>query len=298
MSSWNDLYEELRTHDSVHDIIRRKYIRKLSDLTQRNVIVYYSSWLTKPQFSLGTIINDEDKNGFMATIKGLDKTKGLDLVLHTQGGDTAATESLVDYLKACFTDIRAIIPQIAMSGGTMIACACKSIVMGKQSSLGPIDPQFGGIPAHAILEEFDRAVKEITVDPAQIPVWQVLLSKYSPALLGECRKAVDWSVEMVRKWLAEGMLRTESAKIDAVITELTDHALTKSHARHLSAQKCKDIGLKIEMMEDSQPLQDAILAVHHAIMLTFAQTPTIKIIENQNSRAYINASGIINESDD
>ena len=38
-------------------------------------------------------------------------------------------------------DIRAIIPQTSMSGGTMIACSCKEILMGKHSSLGPVDPQ-------------------------------------------------------------------------------------------------------------------------------------------------------------
>ena len=39
------------------------------------------------------------------------------------------------------TDIRAIVPQLALSAGTMVALACKEIIMGKHSSLGPIDPQ-------------------------------------------------------------------------------------------------------------------------------------------------------------
>jgi ClpP class serine protease len=75
----------------------------------------------------------------------MDRSKGLDLILHTPGGDMAATESLVDYLRQMFgKDIRAIVPQIAMSGGTMIALAWKEILMGKHSNLGPIDPQFSG----------------------------------------------------------------------------------------------------------------------------------------------------------
>ena len=79
----------------------------------------------------------------MTVVHKLDKQKGLDLILHTPGGETAATESLVDYLRSIFgTDIRAVIPQIAMSAGTTIACACKEIVMGKHSSLWPIDPMF------------------------------------------------------------------------------------------------------------------------------------------------------------
>ncbi len=63
------------------------------------------------------------------------------MILHTPGGDIAATESIVDYLYCMFDkDIRVIVPQISMSAGTMIALASKEIVMGKHSNLGPIDP--------------------------------------------------------------------------------------------------------------------------------------------------------------
>jgi len=43
----------------------------------------------------------------MSACNGLeDRSKGLDLILHTPGGDIAATESLVDYLHKMFDDIR------------------------------------------------------------------------------------------------------------------------------------------------------------------------------------------------
>ena len=114
----------------------------------------------------------------MTAVHQLDRSKGLDLILHTPGGETAATESLVDYLYSMFgTNIRAIVPQIALSAGTMIACACREILMGKHSSLGPIDPQFGNIPAHGIIEEFKRAHAEIKADPSKIPVWQPIIAK-------------------------------------------------------------------------------------------------------------------------
>ncbi len=116
-----------------------------------------SGWLEKAhlvaQGLTGTEVNDSDKNGFMATIHQLDRTKGLDLVLHTPGGNVAATESLVDYLRAMFgSDIRAIVPQLAMSAGTMIALASKQIVMGQHSSLGPIDPSLVSMTrVHALI---------------------------------------------------------------------------------------------------------------------------------------------------
>jgi ClpP class serine protease len=101
MPNWNDLLDELKEAGSTHDIIRRKYLQKLSKLTKRNVIVYYSGWLQKPGLP-GAGINDSDKVGFMTTIHGLNREMGLDLILHTPGGESAATESIVDYLKSMF----------------------------------------------------------------------------------------------------------------------------------------------------------------------------------------------------
>lgn len=300
MPSWNDILNEIRAAGSTHDIIRRKYLNKLHQITGRNIIVYYSGWLQKGQLlrrEPGAFsINDEDKNAFMSTIYGLDRSKGLDLILHTPGGDIAATESLVDYLRAMFgTNIRAIVPQIAMSAGTMVACACKEIIMGKHSSIGPIDPLFNGIPAHGIIEEFNRAYKEIKCDPAKIPLWQPIIAKYSPTLIGECEKAIKWSTDLVKSWLITGMFNGEEdseRKAEKVIQELGDHALTLSHARHISLERAREIGLKVSALEDNEELQDAVLSVHHACMLTLDGTPSMKIIENHLGVAVIKMSTI------
>jgi len=290
MPSWHSILEEIRKRGGTHDIVRREYLGKLQELTGRNVIVYYSGWLQKPGLS-GVHVNDADKNGLMTAVHQLDRSKGLDLLLHTPGGETAATESLVDYLHSLFgTNIRAVVPQIALSAGTMIACAADEILMGKHSSLGPIDPQFGNIPAHGIIEEFRRAHSEIKADPSTIPVWQPIIAKYAPTLIGECEKAIKWSVDMTRDWLLRGMLRNEpdaQQKAAAILAELADHALTLSHARHLSAAKCRSLGLKVTMLEENQQLQEAVLSVHHALIHTLSSTGAYKIIENHLGVAFI-----------
>ena len=289
MANWNEILNEIKASGSTHDVIRRKYLENLHQVTGRNVIIYYSGWLQK-QGLPGTEINDADKNGFMNAIHNLDRAKGLDIVLHTPGGETAATESLVDYLRSMFgTDVRAIVPQLALSGGTMIACACKEIVMGKQSSLGPIDPQFRGLPAHGVVEEFRRAHEEIRTDPSKAAVWQPIIAKYQPTLIGECEKSIEWSNEMVKEWLLTGMLegREDAEEVaDNIIAELGDHALTKSHARHLSFSRCSQIGLNAVALEDNPDLQDAVLSVHHACIHTLSATGAYKIIENHRGVAF------------
>lgn len=295
MPTWKDLLEETGSLGSVHDVVRRRYLKNLAEVTGRNVVAYYSGWLQKEHLTQGGIgrfdITDADKNGFMAAFHQLDRSKGLDLLLHTPGGETAATESLVDYLRAMFgTDIRAIVPQLAMSAGTMISCACKEILMGKHSSLGPIDPQIGGVAAHGVIEEFRQAQAEIKADPSRIPVWQPIIAKYAPTLIGECDKAIKWGNEMVKDWLMTGMFAGETdpeVKAERVISELGDHALTKSHARHISLKRAQDIGLKVSALEANQNVQDAVLSVHHAYIQTLGVSSVAKIIENHNGIAFI-----------
>jgi ATP-dependent protease ClpP protease subunit len=291
MPNWNQILNEVTAAGSTYDVIRRRYLAKLHEKTGRNIIAYYSGWLQKKDVQ-GVEINDEDKNGLMTVIHQLDRSLGLDLLLHTPGGETAATESIVHYLRSMFgTNMRAIVPQLAMSGGTMIACACREILMGKPSSLGPIDPHFSGIPAHGVLEEFKRAVEEVKEDPGKIPIWQAIVAKYSPSFLGECQKAIDWSNEMTQEWLKTGMFLGESdasEKAAKAVKELSDHAITKSHSRHLHLERCKEeFGLKIIALEDDQDLQEKVLSVHHACMLTLSSTTACKLIENHNGVAFI-----------
>jgi ClpP class serine protease len=295
MPNWNDILAETTRSGSTHDMVRRQYLKKLATKTKRNVIIYYSGWLQKSdlyrQQPWEFMLNDADKNGLMATIHQMDRSKGLDLLLHTPGGDMAATESLVDYLRQMFgNDIRAIVPQIAMSGGTMIALACIEIVMGKHSNLGPIDPQFGGVAAHAIKEEFERAWREVQAAPGTAPIWQVVLSKYGPSQISESLKVIAWADQMTKQWLTTGMFNGDAdaaTKADKVVQELGDHAITMSHARHISMEAAKDLGLKIVELEKDQALQDAVLSVHHACIITFSSTPATKIIENDRGIASI-----------
>lgn len=292
MPGWGEVLKEICTCqiENPLDFVRRKYLKELSEYTGRNVIAYYSGWLQHPGLN-NTSINDDDKNSLMATIHQIDRTKGLDLILHTPGGDTAATESLVNYIRAMFNDdVRAIIPQLAMSAGTMIACSCKEIIMGKQSNLGPIDPQFGGIPAYGVLSEFNKAVEDVKLDPQKLPLWQVIISKYHPTFIGECENAIRMSSQMVLDWLQTGMFKDNpyKEKISKQIVEgLNNHADTMSHARHIHIEECKSMGLKITDMEADQKLQDLILTIHHSYMHTFANSSALKIVENQEGVAVI-----------
>lgn len=295
MSNWNEILKEIKGQESGSplDIVRRKYIKQLNELTGRNVICYYSGFLNNPQHP-DTSINDNDISGFMTAIHKLDKNKGLDLIIHTPGGEVSATEAIGNYLREVFSgNIRVIIPQLAMSGGTMLSCISKEIVMGKHSSIGPIDPQFGGIPCYGVIEEFEKAKQEITENPATIPLWQMIINKYHPTFIGNCYKAIELSTELVNIWLNNGdMFKDEDSKdkekkIKKIIAYLNNNSDTKIHSRHISNEKAKALGFKIINLEDDDKFQDAVLSIHHCYMHTFSNSAAVKIIENHNGIATV-----------
>jgi Serine dehydrogenase proteinase len=300
MPAWGSVLAEIgaKQQGGQHavDVVRRKYLKRLQQHTGRNVIAYYSGWLFRPPTTPNLSVGDDDMNAFMAAVHQLKREKGLDLILHTPGGDIAATEALVKYLWVMFAkDIRVIVPQLAMSAGTMIACAAKSIVLGKQSSLGPIDPQIGGVPAQGVLDEFQMAVNSIRQDPASAPLWQQIVSRYHPSFLNECVQAINWSRTMVEGWLRDNMfdgngIGSETAK--KIVNYLGDHSITAAHARHIPLSKCEDIGLIVEKLEDDKKLQDLVLTVHHSYMHTFSMSPAIKIVENHMGVATIHMSAV------
>ena len=299
MPTWGELLIELQPHKNSDgtdtpglslDQLRGKYLKKLSEKTGRNIISYYSGWLKQGKNQ--TIdINDSDITGFMNAIHGLDCTKGVDIILHTPGGNPTATEGIVKYLHNKFgKDIRVIVPQMAMSAGTMLACASKEILMGAHSCLGPIDPQYGGIPAYNIIKEFKEAKTDLENNPSSKEYWKIQFDKYPAAFFYSVCDAIKLSEILVAEWLKEYMFYEEdkqdvTKKVNRIISKLNSN--NKSHSRHFTYDSCSSIGLNVSKIEDDQELQNLILSVHHSYIITLDASSATKIIENQNGQRFI-----------
>jgi Periplasmic serine proteases (ClpP class) len=292
LPSWDviskELKNELKKDPDAINRKRRECINKLSLMVDRNVIVYYSGWLQHPDCPVA--ISDTDMNGFMNVICNLDKSKGLDLILHTPGGSVAATESIANYLRNVFgDDIRAFVPHLAMSGGTILSCACKEIIMGSHSSIGPVDPQFGPRSAYAVVEEFNEALEDVKENPNTALVWREIISQYHPTLVSECQKAIEWSGEITKKLLKTGMFKDCEDKdelSEKAVNDLNNHTDTKNHGRHIDINMARESGLKVTRLEDDKELQDCVLTLHHVYMFTFSNTRIAGLIESNNGNSF------------
>lgn len=222
----------------------------------------------------------------------------LDLIVHSPGGRAEATEAIINYTRSKFKDVRVFVPHEAMSAATMLACGANAVVMGRQSYMGPIDPQVQlptplgvqSIPAQAILDQFERARRECAADRSNLPVWVPTLQQYGPALLQQCENALALSRQLVSQWLQMWMLRgrrNAAARAERIAEALSDHQRLLTHGRPLDRVRLRRLGMRIEDLERDQQLQDLVLTVYHATMHTFSATQATKIIENQHGRAFI-----------
>ena len=243
------------------------------------------------EFHRSVQINPNDIQSLMSALRGLKNDK-LDLILVSGGGSGYTAEQIVSYLRAKYKHIRAIIPQNAMSAATMIACACDSILMGKQSALGPIDPQMvlrdahGGMismAAQEVLAEAEMAKAEISANPRVAPFWALKVQGLPLGFLTSCETASKRSISSVEDWLHVYM-QLPKDKAKAIAAWLGDSKTHKSHGKPISAATALGEGLKIDALEDDQHLQDKVLDVFHAATMTLTMTDCVKIVENHEGR--------------
>lgn len=294
-----ELAQSRQTNNGVpqFDAVRRKYLLLLHQHTGRAVILYASKWTQEPNIPPQFLsIVDEDLQGLMEVIHGVSESN-LDLIMHSPGGSLEAAEALVLYLRSKFSHIRLIVPQLAMSAATMIACSADEIVLGKHSFLGPIDPQLmlntpvgpRMVPAEEILEQFEMAKRECQ-DPTKLGAWLPMLSQFGPNLLVNCRHACAMSKKLVQDWLENYMFKGDGdgkTKAEGIATWLSSHTYFKSHGRHIPRQELVRKELKIVRLEDDEKLQDYALSVFHAATHTFNGTGAVKIMENHRGSAFI-----------
>jgi serine dehydrogenase proteinase len=308
MNSWNEVRLEIEAARSQHggtcfDVVRRKKMQELVELTQRPLIVYATAFLSKPDPI--TSIDRNDKEGFREVLNGLDSQE-IDILLHSPGGQAEATEAIVKLLRARPRHIRFIIPNIAQSAATMLAMSGNEVLMDTDAELGPIDPQFiipkadGTItiaPAQAIIDQLNAVEKKISKNPEFLPPWIPILQTYAPSLYQQAQNALDLAKTLVREWLFQYMFadvpnKRRRARLAANMARyLSNHNKFKSHGRGLCPVDFTRIPAlahaKIRDLGGVPDLQNRVQGLYHSISLTFGGTQAVKIFENTQGKALI-----------
>ena len=207
---------------------------------------------------------------FIEKLREVDKPKEkLVVFLHTPGGSAETVEKMVEIIRFHYKDVSYVVPDYAMSAGTILCMSGDRIYMDYSSSLGPIDPQvFNGkdwVPALGYLDKVNQLLEKAqngTLTNAEF----LILQGIDLALLSRYEQARDLTVTLLKKWLVEYKFRdwntheTTPAKLGHPVTDdeklaraeeiaklLGDNKLWHSHGRMISAATLqRTLRLKID----------------------------------------------------
>lgn len=297
------------TPPSKHDVVRRKKIAAVEQITGIPLIIYAVDFVNggrAAQYGPVLQIELEDKSGLMQALSGIPDGP-LDVLIHSPGGSATATESIVHLIRSRFDPVRFIVPHTAKSAATMLALSGNEILLGEAAELGPTDPQLRivhnqvpvTVPAGAAITQFGQIHRAVTERPDAIRGWLPILTLYGPSFLQECQNAINLSKTLVTDWLQRYMFRgEENAEMRAgkVATWLSDHNNFNSHSRPIWMEGMLEVepGLKIKRLRDcGQNFDNAIMELYWAIEITFSDTAAFKIIEHREGNAYIGLQQII-----
>ncbi|HEV7162041.1 MAG TPA: hypothetical protein VGN25_02180 [Solirubrobacteraceae bacterium] len=315
MPTWGELLQELLVirqefaaappagegGPAPNDILRRKYVKRLSERTGRAVIIYYSGFFQHPGAPGGTLqVSPADMSGFMEACSNVDERE-LDLFIHSPGGSPDAVEQICAYLRTRFDHIRAVVPMYAMSAATMIALSADEILMGAHSQLGPIDPQFTvqmpegprTASAQAIKDQFELAVEQCK-DPTKLNAWLPILRSYAPGMIAACDHAAERARRIVADALRDYMFKGEpdaEEKAERTAEWFGNAEEFLSHGRPVRREQAIDHGVIVNELESDGELQDAVLSVHHTVLISMTMAPIAKLIENHKERAWMQTVG-------
>ena len=215
---------------------------------QPNVITYYRMLIQKLQ---GT-----EKSG----------RKNLAVFLNTPGGNAETVERLSDINRYFYDEVYFVVPDQAMSAGTVFCLSGDKIFMDYSSVLGPIDPQIyiegKYVPIQGYLEKINECIEKATKGELLNVVEIALLQKVDFAFWQFCQQSSDFAKELVIKWLSNYMFKNQSDEKISVIENIADrlnnNEIWKSHGRFINIRTLQNLGLKIEDYTKNEKLFNAI----------------------------------------
>jgi len=213
-------------------------------------------------------------------VKQSRRTKRLAMVLQTSGGYIETAERIANTLRRYYSWIAFMVPNYAMSAGTVLAMAGDEIWMTYFSTLGPIDPQIerrdgkGLMPALGYLAKYAELVEKSRKGNLTSVEVAFFVQNFDAAELYSYEQAKQLSIELLKEWLVKykfknwkttrthGMqvtarMRRDRAEEIGTMLSKTDEWF--SHSRGISMQVLRrKLKLEIEDIDSHLEVRDAL----------------------------------------
>ena len=210
-----------------------------------------------------------------------EKRERLAIILQTDGGYSPTAEKLVRRMRRDYNDISFIIPNYAMSAGTILALSGDKIYMGIDSALGPIDPQVNKkigeenqwVPAVSYINKFDELVAKSRNNSLSTAEYMMMEKQFNLPELERFKQSIEYTKDLLRLWLSQykfkdwidkktGRPKTSAEKTkraEEVADILNNQNVWHNHSRQIHREALTSkVKLKIDNIEDNQKLKIAI----------------------------------------
>lgn len=200
-----------------------------------------------------------------------DRQPKIAVVLDTVGGVVEVVDRIVSVIRHHYDEVDFLIPDRAMSAGTVFVMAGDRIFMSYFSCLGPIDPQIEKdgklVPALAYLNQYQRLCEKAAageLNSAEL----ILLNKFDLGELYQFEQACELSRELLTNWLSTFKFKDwnthsvdnapvtddeKKQRAEEIAAVLSDNERWHSHGRMISRDTLisdPDLRLKIGRLED------------------------------------------------
>jgi hypothetical protein len=210
----------------------------------------------------------------------------LAIVLGTDGGVAEVVERIVKVTRHHFDEVYFLVPDRAMSAGTILAMSGDEIFMDYFSVLGPIDPQLPQadgrmVPALSYIHQYEALLEKANKGLAS-PAEVALLLSFNQAELHQYEKARQLSVAYLKEWLTKykfknwSVTETNKTPVTQVMKEdraaeialtLNDHTRWFSHGRGLDIETLRqELNLKIRDFDSIPGLGETLAAYHQTLL--------------------------------
>lgn len=247
-----DLMDEISNASVIHQRLIKKYEKRFN-----TNLVCYTALFGHPAGAI-THQDSEIIENILRSIK-INDNDNLDLLLHTPGGSPEAAADIIRVCRSYSKKFRVIVPNAAMSAGTLIAMGSDEIIMSDTSNLGPIDPQMIFVqskdmaimrPAKSFIDAYIDLINKARSSIAnKLPATPFLhlLDKQDPSWIIECIRARNATENLAKEQLKANMLKDKDAKeIEGVVNKFLEVGDKNTHGRSISPDEAAAFGLKIK----------------------------------------------------
>lgn len=249
------------------------YLRQLEQSMDSDVVFYYGEIRHGVERLFRDLIEDLAADA--------EKRTALTVVLTTPGGSVETTEKLVLITRHHYETVQYLVPDAAMSAGTIWAMSGDRILMDYTSSLGPVDPQvFNGQRFVPALNYLDKVAELIRKSQSGLltDAEFLILRELDLAELRSYEQAKELTISLLEQWLVKFKFRTwtvhrsnpakkdqpvsdEEKKIRAreIAEKLSDTSIWHSHGRAIDIHALRtELRLEIDDYSDKLELRNLI----------------------------------------